>query len=633
MSRLGLGILSLSLMLGCPSGEGLEGPEGPPGAQGPEGPQGPAGPEGAQGPQGVEGPVGPAGEQGAQGPQGVPGVQGLQGPEGAQGAAGAQGAQGVPGLQGLKGDPGAKGDTGEKGDKGDKGDTGAQGDAGPKGDTGDKGDTGAQGDAGPKGDTGAQGDAGPKGDTGAKGDKGDPGDPASIAAGSGLALSNSTMSVLYGTTAGTSVQGNDSRLSDARAPTAGSSSYIQNGTVAQTASFNISGLGEMGRLSIFNDLGGAGGSFSPYAIEVKGSSNHIPSWNGQTNFLVGADGLLMARGSLGIGIIPVEGPGERFLWHIYRGALRAGGVNGTQWNDSNIGFYSAAFGQNSQAEGNWSLAAGYSTFTDQPYTVALGRQTSAIAEAAFAMGRESTASGIASSVIGYKNVASADYSFALGRECTASANYSSAQGLRNTASGEYSHAFGTQAKAIHQGAFVFADSSYTDTTTFFSSTRNNELAVRVAGGVRFRTNATASTGCDLTPGSGTWACTSDRALKHDFRSVDGEEVLSKIAAMPIQSWRYRSEPGNVRHLGPVAQDFRAAFGLGTDDRTIGLFDYDGINMLAIQALQKRTAELRSQSSELDALRAEVKRLHAERKDADARLERLEGVVNRLARER
>src|SRR5687768_2553605 len=85
--------------------------------------------------------------------------------------------------------------------------------------------------------------------------------------------------------------------------------------------------------------------------------------------VVDSAGAFVAKGSLGIGIIPVEGNGERMLWHPYRASFRAGGVNGDQWNDSNMGFYSAAFGQNVQAEGSWSIAAGREVFTDQPYSV------------------------------------------------------------------------------------------------------------------------------------------------------------------------------------------------------------------------------------------------------------------------
>src|SRR5215218_4462791 len=72
---------------------------------------------------------------------------------------------------------------------------------------------------------------------------------------------------------------------------------------------------------------------------------------------------VVAPGSLGIGIIPQTGSGERMMWYPYKAGFRAGGVSGTQWDDSSIGFYTAAFGYNTIAQGNYSLAAGYQSQT------------------------------------------------------------------------------------------------------------------------------------------------------------------------------------------------------------------------------------------------------------------------------
>ena len=90
--------------------------------------------------------------------------------------------------------------------------------------------------------------------------------------------------------------------------------------------------------------------------------------------------------------------------------------------------------------------------------------------------------------------------------------------------------------------------------------------------------------------------------------------------MPVESSRYSAEAGGVRHLGPVAQDFRAAFGLGTDDRSIGLLDIDGVNMVAIQALARRTEELHAKSAEVDTLKAQMAELQRS-------LSRLEAAVH------
>jgi hypothetical protein len=84
----------------------------------------------------------------------------------------------------------------------------------------------------------------------------------------------------------------------------------------------------------------------------------------------------------------------------------------------------------------------------------------------------------------------------------------------------------------------------------------------------------------------------------DANAIDGMDVLERLANLPISSWRYKWEPAGIRHLGPMAQDFQAAFGLGDDDRTIGHVDANGVNMVAIQALYRRLAALEQEVAEL-----------------------------------
>ena len=84
--------------------------------------------------------------------------------------------------------------------------------------------------------------------------------------------------------------------------------------------------------------------------------------------------------------------------------------------------------------------------------------------------------------------------------------------------------------------------------------------------------------------------------------VDGYEILETLAALPISTWNYKSDPPSVRHLGPMAQDFMAAFGLGSDDKVINLVDANGVVMVSIQALHRR---LRDLETEVAALRARL----------------------------
>ena len=86
----------------------------------------------------------------------------------------------------------------------------------------------------------------------------------------------------------------------------------------------------------------------------------------------------------------------------------------------------------------------------------------------------------------------------------------------------------------------------------------------------------------------------------NLQPVDGHELLEKLAGLPISTWSYNADPPSVRHLGPMAQDFMAAFGLGADERKIDLIDANGVVMVALQALYRRVTELEAQVAVLTA---------------------------------
>jgi hypothetical protein len=98
---------------------------------------------------------------------------------------------------------------------------------------------------------------------------------------------------------------------------------------------------------------------------------------------------------------------------------------------------------------------------------------------------------------------------------------------------------------------------------------------------------------------------SDRGLKEDFASVDSQTILERVTGLPIETWRYKGEA--TRHIGPMAQDFASAFGVGPDDRHINLLDASGVALAAIQALAQ---QVQTQASELASLRAALARLEA-----------------------
>jgi hypothetical protein len=113
---------------------------------------------------------------------------------------------------------------------------------------------------------------------------------------------------------------------------------------------------------------------------------------------------------------------------------------------------------------------------------------------------------------------------------------------------------------------------------------------------------------------------SDRNAKTDIGPVDSSEVLERISKLPITTWTFKSGPKG-RHVGPMAQDFRAAFGLnGEDDTHINLGDSAGVSLVAIQELNKRLKQKDAQIAEMKAQIAEMKAMNDQFSARVAKLE-------------
>ncbi|MFH1687705.1 MAG: tail fiber domain-containing protein [bacterium] len=189
---------------------------------------------------------------------------------------------------------------------------------------------------------------------------------------------------------------------------------------------------------------------------------------------------------------------------------------------------------------------------------------------------------------GYSNLATGNYATVSG-------------GDDNEASGDHSFAAGRRAKATHDGSFVWADSYSGD----FSSTATNRFHARASGGVYFYTNTALTAGVYLGAGGGAWSSICDRDKKEHLRPVSGSEILTRLSEVPIYRWNYKAQSEEIEHIGPTAQDFYAAFGLGDDDKTISTLDPDGVALAAIQELYRMTKELQERTARLEALEAEL----------------------------
>jgi hypothetical protein len=178
--------------------------------------------------------------------------------------------------------------------------------------------------------------------------------------------------------------------------------------------------------------------------------------------------------------------------------------------------------------------------------------------------------------------------------------YATIPGGRLNAATNYAFAAGRRAKARHDGAFVWGDSTDADVV----STNDNSVTIRAAGGYRLFSNASGA-GVFLAAGGGSWTSMSDRNAKENLAPVDAQAVLDKVTALPLTTWNYKSQDATVRHLGPMAQDFKAAFGLGETETGITSVDADGVALAAIQGLNQKleqeNAKLRKELEQIKQL--------------------------------
>ena len=278
-------------------------------------------------------------------------------------------------------------------------------------------------------------------------------------------------------------------------------------------------------------------------------------------------------------------------------------------------------------------------------------------------GQANSATGIHSAAgSGYNNCAGGDRSLALGTSASIRRGSEPGDGTCGTSSGDANG---------DEGSFVWSDAT---TLNEFTTSGPNQFLIRAGGGFHLNDSTPASGNDDvtlatrvgsgdadfdlrlvtrsgkeylayvidssgtllfnpisLTSGSsrlsvgggaggtaslshgGMWTNASSRTYKENIAPVDGESVLRKLVALPISEWQYKGSTEGT-HLGPMAEDFKAAFGLAGDGKSIGTADADGVALVAIQGLNAK-------------LEAELQQSHAQNAQLQTRLELL---ASRLA---
>lgn len=329
---------------------------------------------------------------------------------------------------------------------------------------------------------------------------------------------------------------------------------------------------------------------------------------------------------------------------------------------------STAIGYHTTAAGLYSTSLGYSTTSSNSFTTAMGYQTFAGGEGSTAVGYQAAAGGFAAAAVGYQTIAGGVCAIALGDSTTANGVDSMSAGFGSVAKHDGSFVWGDRstddpfsttaknqfliratggvginttnpaspltvktansAHGIEQTDGTIRMATYVGGTInggYFGTVSNHKLGFYTDDGpadMMLNTNHCVGIGnasptnllqvvnayCD----GSSWHNASDRNLKQNFADLDTGAVLEKIVAMPIQSWSYKTQLGE-KHIGPVAQDFRAAFGLGDSDRSISTVDEGGVALAAIQGLNEKL-EMRSEKLEVE--NAELK----------ARLEKVEHLL-------
>lgn len=364
---------------------------------------------------------------------------------------------------------------------------------------------------------------------------------------------------------------------------------------------------------------------------------------------------------------PISGAGRRMMWYPDKAAFRFGYVDGANWDKDSIGTYSFASGYNSKAKGYYSIAMGYIAKANSDYSTAIGASAVANNNGSIAFGTAARSFGASAVAIGENATSSGNYALALGHNATASGNpsiaigeFTNAGGDASTAIGFQTHANGTAATALgaNTSASGFASTAmgestlasgenatsmghqttasgphstamgYAVTTNGFAGCliigdntgvpaspsicyRANEFRARFDGGYAFYTSASAGSGVYMVNGDNAWSSISDSTKKEKFVKTDGEYVLNSIRNMRLGTWNYKTQNAkNFRHYGPMAQEFYKAFGhdaigkIGSDT-LINAADMDGVMMIALQALEKRTDKLEELLVENNRLQTQV----------------------------
>jgi trimeric autotransporter adhesin len=384
------------------------------------------------------------------------------------------------------------------------------------------------------------------------------------------------------------------------------------------------------------------GTTDNQAMEIKVNGNRIMRFEPGDNII---GGFRANRITPGVSGATIAGGGQSTMTNMVTDCFgvvgggymnQAGDGGGTVW-DANYATVAGGYGNQSHSEGS-TVGGGSNNHAYRAHSTVAGGSGN------WAMGEESTVGG------GSNNSAKGELSTVTG-------------GQFNVARGQFSLAAGQYAHANHDGSFVWGDASTTDSV---ASSGNNQFVVRATGGMHldsyygillnaadrpiitrkwdvFTSGSYTNVGrwgMFMEPGvlimgipaisaryfqvakyaedgtrtglatvdqagnlqiAGTLSESSDRNRKENIVSIDESDILRRLSEMPVSEWSYREDDG-TRHMGPMAQDFRDAFGLGKDETHIAAVDADGVAFAAIRELYR---ELKEKENEIAQLKSRL----------------------------
>jgi len=303
----------------------------------------------------------------------------------------------------------------------------------------------------------------------------------------------------------------------------------------------------------------------------------VDAASGESLVHVNDDGGFAVYGEEGTGSIPADGAGMRMMWHPAKAAFRVGVVGrgsestGDEWNDTNVGFASTAFGNGTEASGFKSTA--------------MGDNTTASGESSTAMGNETTASGLNTTAMGERTTASGSRSTAMGLFTKAATDNSLSIGVYNDANR------GNDDSDPSTGPlFVVGNGSF--------GSRSDALVLDQGGNMTLAGGLTQN---------------SDRRLKEQIHPLE-TGVLNKLEDIRPVRFHFKDEETHPagRQLGLIAQEVQAQFPALVSEGASGYLSvaYTKLTAVLLKGLQEQQAQIQKQEEQIERLREQNRQIAA-----------------------